>query len=70
MIAVLIIAGFVLLFIGGEALVRGSVGVARKLGLSEFIIGVTLIGFGTSLPELVTSLQALSQGSVGLSVGN
>lgn len=70
MIAVLIVAGFVLLFIGGEALVRGSVGVARKLGLSEFIIGVTLIGFGTSLPELVTSLQALSQGSVGLSVGN
>ncbi|MEM7493946.1 MAG: calcium/sodium antiporter [Pseudomonadota bacterium] len=70
MITVLIIAGFVLLFIGGEALVRGSVGVARKLGLSEFIIGVTLIGFGTSLPELVTSLQALSQGSVGLSVGN
>ncbi|MEL8054960.1 MAG: calcium/sodium antiporter [Pseudomonadota bacterium] len=70
MIAVLIIAGFVLLFIGGEALVRGSVGVARKLGLSEFIIGLTLIGFGTSLPELVTSLEALSQGSVGLSVGN
>ncbi|MEO1642175.1 MAG: calcium/sodium antiporter [Pseudomonadota bacterium] len=70
MIAVLILAGFVLLFIGGEALVRGSVGVARKLGLSEFIIGVTLIGFGTSLPEMVTSLEALSQGSVGLSVGN
>lgn len=70
MITILIFAGFVLLFAGGEALVRGSVGVARKLGMSELIIGLTLVGFGTSLPELVTSLQALSEGSVGLSVGN
>lgn len=70
MITFLILAGFVLLFAGGEALVRGSVGVARKLGMSELIIGLTLVGFGTSLPEMVTSLQALSEGSVGLSVGN
>lgn len=70
MIAFLILAGFVLLFAGGEALVRGSVGVARRLGMSELIIGLTLVGFGTSLPELVTSLQALSEGSVGLSIGN
>lgn len=70
MIAILILAGFILLFAGGEALVRGSVGVARKLGLSELIIGLTLVGFGTSLPEMVTSLQALSEGAVGLSVGN
>lgn len=70
MIAFLILAGFVLLFAGGEALVRGSVGVARKLGMSELLIGLTLVGFGTSLPEMVTSLQALSEGSVGLSVGN
>ena len=67
---VLILAGFVLLVIGGEALVRGSVGVARKFGMSELIIGLTLVGFGTSLPELVTSLQALSEGAVGLSIGN
>ena len=70
MIAILILAGFVLLFVGGEALVRGSVGVARKVGMSELIIGLTLVGFGTSLPEMVTSLQALSTGAVGLSVGN
>lgn len=70
MMAVLILAGFVLLFAGGEALVRGSVGIARKVGMSELVIGLTLVGFGTSLPELVTSLQALSDGAVGLSIGN
>lgn len=70
MMAVLILAGFALLFGGGEALVRGSVGIARRFGMSELVIGLTLVGFGTSLPELVTSLQALSQNAVGLSVGN
>lgn len=70
MMAVLILGGFVLLFIGGEALVRGSVGIARKVGMSELVIGLTLVGFGTSLPEMVTSLQALSEGAVGLSIGN
>ncbi|WP_018148213.1 calcium/sodium antiporter [Henriciella marina] len=66
----LIIGGLVLLFAGGEFLVRGSVGVARRLGMSELLIGLTLVGFGTSMPELVTSLQALSDGSVGISIGN
>ena len=70
MMAALILGGFILLFGGGEALVRGSVGIARKFGMSELVIGLTLVGFGTSLPELVTSLQALSQDAVGLSVGN
>lgn len=70
MMVVLILGGFVLLFAGGEALVRGSVGIARKFGMSELVIGLTLVGFGTSLPELVTSLQALSEDAVGLSVGN
>jgi len=70
MMALLILGGFVLLFAGGEALVRGSVGIARKVGMSELVIGLTLVGFGTSLPELVTSLQALSEGAVGLSIGN
>lgn len=70
MMTVLILAGFFLLFVGGEALVRGSVGIARKVGMSELVIGLTLVGFGTSLPELVTSLQALSEGATGLSIGN
>ncbi|MEO0882839.1 MAG: calcium/sodium antiporter [Pseudomonadota bacterium] len=66
----LILGGLVLLFAGGESVVRGSVGVARKLGVSELVIGLTLVGFGTSAPELVTSLQAVKQGAVGMSVGN
>jgi cation:H+ antiporter len=70
MMTLLILAGFMLLFAGGEALVRGSVGIARKVGMSELVIGLTLVGFGTSLPELVTSLRALSEGAVGLSIGN
>ncbi len=66
----LILGGLVLLFAGGEGLVRGSVGVARKFGVSELVIGLTLVGFGTSVPELVTSLQAVNIGAAGLSVGN
>ncbi len=65
-----IIGGLILLLVGGEVLVRGSVGAARKLGMSELMIGLTLVGCGTSMPELVTSLQALSNGAVGISVGN
>ncbi|OZB11798.1 MAG: sodium:calcium antiporter, partial [Hyphomonas sp. 34-62-18] len=70
MMYLMILAGLVLLFVGGEALVRGSVSVARKLNISELVIGLTLVGFGTSVPELVTSLQAVGQGAVGISVGN
>lgn len=66
----LIAGGLFLLFVGGEALVRGSVEVARKLGLSELVIGLTLVGFGTSMPELVTSLRAIETGAVGIAVGN
>lgn len=66
----LVAGGLVLLLVGGEALVRGSVSVARKLNISELVIGLTLVGFGTSVPELVTSLQAVGKGSVGIAVGN
>lgn len=70
MMYLMILAGLVLLFVGGEALVRGSVSVARRLNISELVIGLTLVGFGTSVPELVTSLQAVGRGAVGISVGN
>ncbi len=66
----MIAGGLLLLFIGGESLVRGSVGVARRLGVSELIIGLTLVGFGTSVPELVTSLRAIETDAVGIAVGN
>ncbi|MGS4945230.1 calcium/sodium antiporter [Meridianimarinicoccus sp. RP-17] len=63
-------AGLVLLLAGGEALVRGSVAVAARLGVSRLLIGLTLVGFGTSTPELMASLQAALAGSPGIALGN
>ncbi len=62
--------GLVLLVIGGEAVVRGAVGAARRLGVSELLIGLTLVGFGTSAPELLTSVKAALAGAPGISIGN
>jgi cation:H+ antiporter len=67
---VLIGVGLALLVVGGEVLVRGASSAARKLGVSPLVIGLTLVGFGTSTPELVTSLQAALAGSPGIAVGN
>ncbi len=65
-----LVAGFVLLVAGGELLVRGAVAVADRLGVSPLVIGLTLVGFGTSTPELVTSVQAALAGSPGIAYGN
>jgi cation:H+ antiporter len=58
------------LTVGGDLLVRGSVRVAVALNVSRLLIGITLVGFGTSLPELVTSVRAALLGSPGIAVGN
>ena len=63
-------AGLALLLFGGEALVRGSVALASRLGISPLVIGITLVGFGTSTPELVASVQAALIGAPGIAVGN
>ncbi len=65
-----LVGGLVLLIFGGELLVRGSVIIAERAGMSPLLIGLTLIGFGTSMPELVTSVQAAIAGSPGIAVGN
>ena len=70
MLYVQLAAGLILLLCGGEALVRGGVSVASRLGISPLVIGLTLVGFGTSMPELVASLQAAFLGSPGIAVGN
>lgn len=62
--------GLVLLLVGGELLVRGAVASATALGVSPLLIGLTLVGFGTSTPELVTSVTAALNGSPGIAVGN
>jgi cation:H+ antiporter len=69
-ITLLIAGGLLLLSLGGEAVVRGAVGAARRLGVSELLIGLTLVGFGTSTPELITSINAALAGSPGIAVGN
>lgn len=68
--AIELLAGMALLLAGGEALVRGAVGLARRLGVSPLLIGLTLVGFGTSTPELVTSVLAALAGSPGIALGN
>ena len=62
--------GLVLLVVGGDALVRGAVALARRFGVSPLLVGLTLVGFGTSTPELLTSLQAAWIGAPGIAVGN
>jgi len=65
-----LLLGLILLVAGGDLLVRGAVAVARRIGVSPLLIGVTLVGFGTSTPELVTSVEAALIGSPGVAIGN
>jgi len=67
---VLIAGGLVALFVGGEFLLTGATSLARKLGLSELLIGLTVVGFGTSLPELLVSVQAALADQPGIAYGN
>lgn len=69
-IYVKLFCGFALLFLGGEALVRGAVSLARRLQVSPLLIGATVVAFGTSTPELVVSLGAALNGSIGIAFGN
>ena len=70
MIFIELVAGLVLLLVCGDLFVRGAVGVAEALKVSPLVIGLTLVGFGTSLPELVASLEAARLGAPGIAVGN
>ncbi|MDA1001193.1 MAG: sodium:calcium antiporter, partial [bacterium] len=70
MLILQILLSLVLLFGGGELLVRGAVAAARRARVSPMLIGLTLVGFGTSTPELATSLQAALYGSPEIAVGN
>ena len=65
-----IIIGFVLLIKGGDFLVEGAVSIAKRANLSPMVIGLTIVGFGTSSPELLVSIQAALSGSSGIAIGN
>lgn len=62
--------GFVLLYFGGEGLVRGAGNMALRLGMSPFIVGMTIVAFATSAPELAVSLQAVLAGVDDVAIGN
>ena len=66
----LVAAGLVLLFFGGEFLVRGSVALAHRLGISTLVIALTVVAFGTSSPELIVSVGAALRGVPELAIGN
>ena len=65
-----VILGFILLVIGGEYLVRSSVALSFKLNLSKMIIGLTVVSFATSAPELLVSLNAALSGSPAIAINN
>lgn len=69
-VAASILFGLILLAGGGDLLVRGAVQIAERLGMSPMLIGITLVGFGTSTPELVTSVQASLSGAPNIAIGN
>ena len=66
----LVLIGLVLLVFGGEILVRGAVALATRLGMSKALIGVTLVGFGTSMPEFVATFGAAAKGAPDIAFGN
>ena len=63
-------AGLLLILLGANYLVDGASSVAKKFGLSEFIIGVTIVGIGTSAPEMVVSILSALQGKADMAIGN
>ena len=65
-----ILLGFVLLIKGGDYLVDGAVAIAQRAKLSKMVIGMTVVGFGTSMPELLVSAQSALVGNSGIAIGN
>ncbi len=67
---VLLVAGLALLVVGADALVRGASNLATSLGISPLIIGLTIVAYGTSAPELAVSIQSSLTGQIDIAVGN
>ena len=66
----ILISGLLLILFGANYLVDGSSSIAKKFGLSEFIIGLTIVGIGTSTPEMVVSFMSSFQGKADMAIGN
>lgn len=67
---VLLVLGLVVLIFGGEYLVRGAVGFSSTMKLSPLVVGMTVVAFGTSAPELIVSVQSALNGAPGIAIGN
>ena len=65
-----LVVGVVLLIAGGELLVRGASALARRMGLSALVIGLTVVSFATSAPELTVTVSSVLDGEPGLALGN
>ena len=70
MTIILLLVGLGLIALGADWLVDGASAIARRAGVSEFVIGLTIVGFGTSCPELVVSLTGAIQGNADIAIGN
>jgi cation:H+ antiporter len=67
---ILIIAGVAVLFLGGEFLIKGAIHIAKNLKISELLVSSVIIGFGTSMPEMVVSVSAILKGASDIAIGN
>ncbi|MDX1497220.1 MAG: calcium/sodium antiporter [Salinisphaeraceae bacterium] len=68
--ALYLLLGIGLLTAGGEALIRGALGVSKRLGVSPLLSGLVIVGFGTSMPEMVVSVDAVISGQPDIAIGN
>ena len=67
---VLIVVGFVVLVKGADFLVDGSSAIAKRFGISDLVIGLTVVAFGTSMPEFVVNMVSVAEGSTDLAITN
>ena len=70
LLAVLLVAGFVLLVKGADWLVDGASGLAKRFGITDLVIGLTVVAFGTSMPEFVVNMVSVADGSTDLAITN
>lgn len=67
---ILVVAGLGILILGAESLVRGASSLAKRFGISEIVIGLTIVAFGTSAPELIVNIFSALKGSTDIGIGN
>ena len=65
-----LLAGLVLLYLGAQALIKGGAALALRLGVNALVVGLTVIAYGTSSPEMVVSVQATLSGNGAIAIGN